>query len=75
MRKIANSPTVSAHGGLALVTDVAKILRLKKTDDSSRSEHLVQVTNSALQNIPAELNTNDVTASGELNLSLKIPGL
>jgi len=47
-----------AHGS-------CQILRLKKTEETSRSDDLVQVTRAAMKEIPSDLNTNDVTASGE----------
>lgn len=41
-----------------------QIMRLKKAE-TSRSDHLVQVTKNALADLPTELNMYDVRASGE----------
>ena len=44
---------------------------MKKSEDSSRSEHMVKMAKVALQDIPAQMNPYDVAASGQSRFSLR----
>ncbi|ORX34242.1 SNF2 family N-terminal domain-domain-containing protein [Kockovaella imperatae] len=51
LRKISNTPT---------------LLRVKRDDESSRSEHLVKMAKTALKDLPDDVRVSDVTVSGKL---------